>query len=539
MRMLFRTACLCVALAAAPIAPASASADATPPALTSADVDTLFGGLVPFLLEHFDIAGAQIAVVKDGRPLFEKGYGYSDVAAKRNVDPRTTLFRPGSVSKLFVWTAVMQLVEQGRIGLDTDVNTYLDFRIPPTWPRPVTMRDLMTHTAGFEEVSKDLFVEEKAVLPLGAFLRERIPRRLYPPGTIPAYSNYGAALAGYIVQRVSGEPLNAYIARHVFAPLGMEYATFDQPVPPRLARLVSKGYVRASQDPVPYETINMHPAGSAAVSTGDMARFMIAHLDGGAYGTARILKAETAALMHRTAHTPVPGLPGMALGFVGEMRNGRTLLAHGGDTVAFHSALHLILNERTGLYISFNSAGKDGGSDVARNAIFAAFMDRYFPRLPFAPHKAAGSKTDASLVAGSYVLSRGSFTNLMAITNLFGREDEVTANPDGSIVTPVLTSIDQTPRVWRPAGPFLWKLDDGERLYGAKLVDGKVAYLGEDDLAPIEVQLPTPLSLAAWNLPLFFCITAMFALVVLFWPVKALLRWRYERPLALTGRARL
>ncbi len=164
-------------------------------------------------------------------------------------------------------------------------------------------------------------------------------------------------------------------------------------------------------------------------------------------------------------------------------------------------------------------------------------MDRYFPRPPSTTRKAIGGRNDASLVAGSYVLSRGSFTNLMAITNLFGREVEVTANPDGSIVTPVLTSIDQTPRVWRPAGPFLWKLEDGERLYGAKLVDGKIAYLGEDDLAPIEVQLPTPLSLAAWNLPLLFCTIAMFALVVLFWPLKALLRWRYGRPFDLSGRA--
>src|SRR5271163_4508118 len=147
-----------------------------------------------------DIAGAVIAVVKDGSLVFAKGYGYADTAKKTQISPEMTLFRPGSISKLFIWTAVMQQVEQGKLDLDRDVNDYLDFKIPAAFDKPITLRNLMTHTAGFEEVAKDMAEPDAASIgPLGDFLRSHIPARIYPPGTTPAYSNYGAALSGYIV----------------------------------------------------------------------------------------------------------------------------------------------------------------------------------------------------------------------------------------------------------------------------------------------------------------------------------------------------
>src|SRR3954469_2174889 len=186
------------------------------PQLTAQDVNAWLDGFMSYSLAKDDIAGAVVVVVKDGQILTQKGYGYADVAAHKPVDPAKTLFRPGSVSKLFTWTAVMQLVEQGKLDLDKDVNTYLDFKIPPAFGKPITLRNAMTHTPGFEEVGRNLFSPDTVkVEPFETFLKAWIPGRIYPPGQVPAYSNYATTRAGYIVQRVSGEPFDDYIERHI------------------------------------------------------------------------------------------------------------------------------------------------------------------------------------------------------------------------------------------------------------------------------------------------------------------------------------
>ena len=195
--------------------------------LTASDVEAFLDGIVPLQLERDDIAGATIAIVKDGKLLFAKGYGYSDYEKKKPVSAEETLFRPGSVSKLFTWTAVMQLVEQGKLDLDRNVNDYLDFKIPDAFGQPITLKNLLTHTPGFEEQIKDLFTVGSESPNLGAYLKTHIPTRIYPPGTVPAYSNYGTALAGYIVERVSGRPFNEYVEENIFKPLGMDSFNFS------------------------------------------------------------------------------------------------------------------------------------------------------------------------------------------------------------------------------------------------------------------------------------------------------------------------
>src|SRR5579871_4572227 len=231
------------------------------PQLTKQDLESFFDGFIPIQLQRDDIAGAVVAVVKDGNVLFAKGYGYSDVKAGKPVSPDATLFRPGSISKTFTWTAVMQLVEQGKLDLDRDINDYLDFQVPHTFGRPVTLRNLMTHTAGFEEVIKDLSVDRADDLPsLQAFIKTHEPKQIYVPGTIPAYSNYGADLAGYIVQRVSGLTFEQYIQQNIFGPLGMTRATFVQPLPDPLKPMMSNGYAVASEDAKPFELVPPEPA---------------------------------------------------------------------------------------------------------------------------------------------------------------------------------------------------------------------------------------------------------------------------------------
>src|SRR5918995_5620844 len=183
-------------------------------------------------MEKHHIAGAAVSVVKDGELFFAKGYGHADLENGIPVDPEQTNFHVGSVGKLFTWTAVMQLVEQGKLDLDEDINTYLDFRIPDTYPQPITLKDLMTHTSGFESLYYERFAKDPNELqPPREWLISHMPARVRPPGDVAAYSDYGASLAGYIVARVSGEPYDQYIQDHILSPLGMVHTTAQAPIP--------------------------------------------------------------------------------------------------------------------------------------------------------------------------------------------------------------------------------------------------------------------------------------------------------------------
>src|SRR3984885_8452265 len=212
------SALLLQASAASP-SPAAEAPSSAAHSLNQADLEAFFAGIIPLQLERSDVAGATMLVMKDGETLLQKGYGFSDLKTKRAVDPVSTMFRLASISKLFTWTAVMQLAEQGQLDLDGGVDRYLDFQIRPSFSKPITLRNLMTHTGGFEEEGRDVIVTNpKQAVTLRDFLIRNQPERLFAPGTVPAYSNYGVGIAGYIVQRVSGQPFEEYVEQHIFAP---------------------------------------------------------------------------------------------------------------------------------------------------------------------------------------------------------------------------------------------------------------------------------------------------------------------------------
>jgi len=447
------------------------------------------------------------------------------------------VYRVGSVSKLFTWTAVMQLVEAHKLDLDADVNTYIDFKIPPFEGKPVTLRNLMTHTAGFEETEKNLLTTDpKRMLSLGAALKAWVPARIFPPGEVPAYSNYGAALAGYIVERVSGEDFADYIANHILEPLGMKHSTFVQPLPKALVPDMSKGYDKASGKAQPYELIAISPAGALAASGDDIAHFMIAHLNNGSYGDVRILQPETAIKMHGVAYEHTPGIPPMGYGFYHEDRNGHIVVGHGGDTLWFHSDLHLILDSNVGLFVSQNSLGKPGTS--LRGPLFKFFMDRYFPAPPLPAEKTLKSaKTDGKLAAGNYIASRGSFTSILTISALVGQAT-AKVNDDDTLSVDLLKDFAGEPKKFREVKPFVWREVNGRGLLVAKVKDGKVTELVTDAFPQIEALLRAPWwQSAKLNIPLFFGMLGMLALTVAFWPIKVVLRWRYDAAFPLHGRA--
>lgn len=504
--------------------------------LTAADLDAYFDGFIPYAIGRGDIAGAEVVVVKDGQVLFARGYGVADMKTQKLVDPATTLFRPGSISKLFTWTSVMQLVEQGKLNLDTDINTYLDFKIPPAFDKPITLRNLMTHTPGFEETIKGLLVEDpKALRALGPALKDWVPERMFAPGTTPAYSNYGAALAGYIVQRVSGEPFAQYVQNHIFTPLGMTHSTFEQPLPKRLGGGMSQGYDQASGDPKKYELVALSPAGALATTGDDIAKFMIAYLNGGSYNGARILKAETIQLMWSEIYQRDSHIPGIGLGFYHEDRNGHVIVGHGGDTIVFHSDLHLIPDAHVGFYYTQNSAGKDGMG--VRGPLFQGFLNRYFPPPPDKPEPTLKSaKADGALVAGNYIPSRRSDSSFMRISEL--GQSEVSLNDDGTLSVADDLSLNGQPRKWREVAPFVWREVNGKHTLIARRENGVVTEIAADTYPQIlTLERASFWSSSAWNMPLVIATIAMLLLTVIFWPIKALLRWRYGQTFELEGRA--
>jgi CubicO group peptidase (beta-lactamase class C family) len=480
------------------------------------------------------LAGAVVVVVKDGNTLLQKGYGYADVARKVPVDPDRTLFRAGSISKLFTGTAVMQLVEEGKLDLDRDVNGYLDFAIEPAFGKPITLRNLLTHTPGFRDVLQHLLVFKPAQAEsLETYVKQHQPQRIFAPGTVPAYSNYGLALAGYIVQRVSGEPFDAYIERHIFKPLGMTFSSFRQPLPPALQPAMAKGYMNPTDPPLPFEIFGPSPAGALSTSGADMAQFMIAHLQDGRYGDAKILSPETARLMHRRAFTQADALNGMALTFWEQDRNGHHILGHDGGNPVFRSNLRLFPDDNVGVFLSFNAIGPDSGVFPVRSVFLDEFIDRYFPGAPAEHATMSTAREHARMAAGIYEASdrKSSFFRVLGLFD----QTEVTANSDDTIVLSSQTNLDGSPKKWREVGPFLWREVRGQDLLAMKVIDGRVVTIARS-FDPAGALLPAPFGRPAWLLAAMLVSAVILLLFSISWPATALARRRYGLPPPFAGR---
>jgi CubicO group peptidase (beta-lactamase class C family) len=531
-----------VAAPAAPVTTAGVSTPAADRPLTAEDMEPWLDGYMPYALHSADIAGAVVTVVKDGQVLVARGYGWADIAHRTPVDPNLTLFRPGSVSKLVTWTAVMQQVEAGKLDLDADVNRYLDFAIPPRNGQPITLRQIMTHTAGFEEAIKDLINHDpKSVRPLAAYLKRWTPRRIFDAGTTPAYSNWATCLAGYMVERVSGMPFDDYVEQRIFRPLDMKTATFRQPLPAQLAPLMATEYPRASEPAKSFEIVVPEPAGSLSASGLDMAKFMIAHLDNGR----GVLSPQTAATMHQSPldrinpMSLIPPLNRMELGFFETNINGREVIAHLGDTENFHTSLHLFLAEKVGLYVSFNSAGREGGAHVVRTQLFQDFADRYFPSA--VTDGRVDEKTAAEharLMTGHWQASRRPQSNFLDIINLFGQVS-VGVDGEGRLVVPSLRGAGGGVQRWVEISPFVWRDENRHDRLAAKVVDGKPVRWSFDLVAPFTVYERVPASRSAALLkPAMVLSLAVLLLTFLYWPITWYLRRRYGEALAVTGLAR-
>ncbi|WP_244531601.1 serine hydrolase domain-containing protein [Halogranum amylolyticum] len=496
----------------------SQQGQATGPLADPDRFETFLDGVLNAQLEAHDIPGATVAVV-DGETTFTKGYGVRDIRTDTPVAADDTLFRIGSVSKLFAWTALMQGIEAGRLNLETDINEYLDeITIPDTYDQPITLEHLATHTAGFEERLRGTFVLSEADLrPLPTMLRDERPARVRPPGEFAAYSNYGAALAGHIAASSAGLPFGEYVDEHIFKPLGMDQSTFAQPVPETIDGTLSKGYTTPNGQyrEGDFEFVGIPPAGSMSATATDMAQFMRAHLQGGATDRGRILATDSVAAMHRRRFGQDDRLNGMCFGFYELSRNNTHIVGHAGDTEQFHSLLVLLSDHDVGLFISYNSPG----GVEARDTLLDALLDEYYPADESAPQP-SGEPSRASAMTGTYRALRTPYTTSEKLVGVQSNVS-VSITESGRLVTTDPSGSTQ----WSQVDELYFEAVDGSDAIVFGESDGQITHLFFDSRP-----FATYERLAPREQPIAHAVVAGIALLVflgavLGWTATGLWRW--------------
>jgi CubicO group peptidase (beta-lactamase class C family) len=501
------------------VQPEKPQAAAIPPVpLERRDLEAFFDGAMLLQLEEKHIAGAVVAVVVGDKVDFQKGYGYADVEKRQPVDPETTMFRVGSITKTFTWTAVMQLVEQGKLDLDTDVNKYLkDFQVPATFSEPVTLKHCMTHTPGFEDSVIGLFAHNAdAVKPLAQVLNEQFPKRVRRPGVLASYSNHATALSGLVVASVAGKSWEDYVEESILKPLGMQHTLVRQPAKDKLPATVSKGYKWEGGrfKEVGFEYIADAPAGTMAASAGDIARFLIAHLNDGEYHGTRILKPETARRMREPLFRSDPKVDAMCYGFWEQHENGQRILQHGGATLVFFSLAAMIPDKHVGLFISCNTnTGAGQQMDV-----LTTFLKHYFPQPPEPqPKPAADFAKTGKRFEGQYASTRYSHSTYAKLVELF-QTDEVKVNDDGTITV----STPAGAKRYVEVEPLVFQqLDGTKRLVFRADEKGNITHLFPAYAAAVAFERQEWYERLDFHKALLAATTLLFASALFFWPAIA------------------
>jgi CubicO group peptidase (beta-lactamase class C family) len=328
---------------------------AEPVVVHPAELQAFADEFFPGQMEELHIPGLTFVFIQGGEVIYAQGYGSADLETATPVDAGSTVMRIGSVSKIFVATAVMQLVEQGQLDLHTDINQYLTtFQLERKYSQPVTLAHLLTHTGGFEDPPYTSNVDPEQREPLAAHLAANMPPPSHRPGKENIYSNYGYALAGLVVEEVSGLPFDQYVDQNIFEPLGMTHSHYllSPPLPENLAT----GYFYQDgvqiRQPVDYD--DDYPGGSIVSTAPEMAQFMLAHLQDGCTERGCILQAATVAEMHaRQGKAPFKDQH-VTYGFLEGSLEGQRLLGYGGAIRGFGSSLKLLPDHDAGYFFSFN-----------------------------------------------------------------------------------------------------------------------------------------------------------------------------------------
>lgn len=420
--------------------------------------------------------GVVVSVVRDGRLVFAKGYGFADAPAGRPADGRDSLFRIGSISKTFVWTAAMMLADRGLIDLDADVNDYLkEVEIPAAFDAPVTMNHLMAHRAGFEDSFGVYTHADGGDLTLAEALTADMPARVFPPGARASYSNWGSALAAKVVEDVAGVPYETFLQEEILAPLGMISTTLRAPdaMPaPLRARLalghgleaqrgVEKGYMQLG----PYA-----PAGAMASSAADMGRWMRFHLAGGVLEGTRLMSPEAHALMLSRRFDDRADGAGLAHGFIATPYRGAILYGHSGATAAFYANMVMAPELGVGVFVAQNAANDLGPVLQLPELV----LDRFLPASTPGGVKQAHTE-DLTPYLGSYLLNRRSFKGF---EKLFAAGALATASAGGDGT--LLVAYAGEARRFAPVGGGVFEDRYGARIAFGRDAAGAVTHMTDD-----------------------------------------------------------
>ena len=485
-----------VAPVASPTTPA-AVADAAPtpsPVLASpttplpvADLEAYVDGVVRDRMAREHIAGVTIAIVQNGQVVLKKGYGVASLTDGRKVDPDKTLFRVGSISKTFTWIALMNEVEAGRMRLDTPINIYLPEKLQlkdQGKKTPVRLRDLMTHTAGFEDRALGQLFERdpRRERSLELYLRQERPNRVREPGLLPAYSNYGAGLAGAALANVTGQPFETVIANQVIFPAGLTHTTFredrpwraDLPAPmaPALAADRSDGFrwtPLGFQTEAPEFIGHIAPAGAASSTAGDMARYMTLLLNGGTIDGKTVFSPKTSAAFRTSMYRPAENAPGWNAGFMDiPLPGGRHGFGHAGATLWFHSNMVMVPELGLGVFVAVNT---DTGADLPAS-LPATIIERFYAPRPEIPAPSLITHDEARAYEGQFLTTRRSYGGLEGFIDRLIGEANVRAAPDGRLSL----TLDGKSSLWTATDkPDTFAPVSGSGLLVFQREDGKVA----------------------------------------------------------------
>ena len=528
--------CFVLVLASALLmaSPATALADAARrgPA-DAAEFERFLDRLMAAEMTRLDIPGAAVVMVRDGKVVSSRGYGFADVDGEIPVDPSATIFGIGSVTKPLTAVAALQQVERGRLDLEVDVGTYLDFPVKEQEGTAVTAASLLTHTSGFEERKIGLVTRDAGdVGPLRKLVRN-VPSRFAATGEVHSYSNYNYALLGRLVERVSGQDFAAYMAEHVFGPLGMTSTAFGHEARPALGSRLAVAYEgdAGSRRPAARVYEREYPAGGIVTTPQDMARFMIALLDGGRVDGGRVMTAETTATYLAPAYRPDPHMPGRTTGGLEELWiNGEQAVGHGGDTIGGFSAQLVLLPERrSGFFLVSNVY-----SDEFRSRVVDAIFDEFYPDRSPSPAFVRLGHDQLARFAGTYQwtrFARSTADKVLAMTPPYNTFVE--DNGDGTLTVRWL-GVDERWK-YRPTGPATFArisgqpavvdglvLDPGERI-SFTVADGSVRYL-HTSLHTVALERVPFLGLGIVHISTFGTIVIIFAVSLFLWLAGALIR---------------
>ena len=504
------------------------------------EMEAYWDGAMAVQLQQWHAPGAVVVVVKDGEIFFAKGYGYADLEGRIPVAPDQTIFHVGSLSKLFTATAILQLWEQGRLDLNADVNNYLSaFQIPSTYEAPITIDGLLTHTSGLGDHFLGAATwDESDVIPLEAYLAQRLPGRLTPPGEGISYTNHGYALLGYLVEKISGVPFSQYIDENILEPLAMRHSGFV--VSPAMQDDLAVGYEYRFETFVPMTFeyyFNVYPAGAMVATGTDMAHFMIAHLQDGQYQGQVILQPATVQEMHRQHYASDLRMPGWAYGFYEHVENGVRVLEHGGSWPGFSALMFLVPEDNLGVFIAYNAMPPE-----VYEGVIDPFIDHYYPRIPYSPQPMADYQARAQRYAGDYRYNRwyspDGVEKLMSLVMQY----HVIANADGTITIHYPGGM-RSPTRWVEVQPLLFQRADGGEGFLAfrEDADGRVTHLILRNLTPVTLPRLAWYESSRLQFIILGFVGVMFLTTSVLWPVENLWRWFKKLPAstALGHKARL